>query len=131
MMEEQKILIVDDDEGVRDMLADFFRVLGYQPVIACNGEEALNLLEQHDVLLVISDIKMPVMDGIEMLKRIRKKRGDLDVILITGYGPDYSWDSVKKAGASDYVSKPFSIDVIEKKVKSLIDKKTGRRVDAR
>ena len=131
MMEKQKILIVDDDEGVRDMLADFFRTLGYQPVLACNGREALSLLEQHDVLLVISDIKMPVMDGIEMLRRIKKKRGDLDVILITGYGPDYSWDSVKKAGASDYVSKPFSIDVIEKKVRSLIDKKTGRRVDAR
>jgi DNA-binding NtrC family response regulator len=66
-----------------------------------------------------------------MLKRIKKKRDDLDVILITGYGPNYSWDSVKKAGASDYVSKPFSIDVIEKKVRSLIDKKAGGRVDAR
>jgi len=130
-MDKQKILIVDDDEGVRDMLADFFGVLGYEPILACNGREALHLLEQHDVVLVLSDIKMPVMDGIEMLKRIKRRWGDLDVILITGYGPDYSWESVKEAGAADYVSKPFNIDVIERKVRSLIDKKVGASVNAR
>jgi two-component system response regulator (stage 0 sporulation protein F) len=129
-MDKQKILIVDDDEGVRDMLADFFGVLGYDPILACNGREALQLLEQNDVVLVLSDIKMPVMDGIEMLKRIKKRWGDLDVILITGYGPDYSWESVKKAGAADYVSKPFNIDVIERKVRSLIDKKVSEGVNA-
>lgn len=129
-MGKEKILIVDDDEGVREMLADFFDVLGYQSIVASNGQEGLGMLDQHDVSLVISDIKMPVMDGIEMLKRIKKKRADLDVIMITGYGPEYSWKSVKEAGAADYVSKPFNIDVIEKKVRSLMDKRATQRGDA-
>lgn len=122
-MEKESILVVDDDDGVREMLADFFEVLGYQAIVASNGREALNLLEEHPVSLVISDIKMPVMDGIEMLRRIKTKHSDLDVILITGYEPDYSRNSVREAGASDYISKPFNIDVIEKKVRAIMDRK--------
>lgn len=129
-MGKENILIVDDDDGVREMLADFFGVLGYHSIVACNGREALSLLEKHEVSLVISDIKMPVMDGIEMLKKIKKDHADLDVILITGYEPDYSRDSVKQAGASDYLCKPFNIDVIEKKVRSLMGKRNARRTDA-
>jgi len=129
-MAKERILIVDDDEGVREMLADFFEVLGYQSLVACNGREALRQLEKQEVSLVISDIKMPVMDGIEMLKKIKKKHPDLDVILITGYEPDYSWSSVMEAGASDYVSKPFNIDTIERKVRSLMDKRNISRADA-
>jgi len=129
-MNEEKILIVDDDDGVRGMLADFFNLLGYQAVVASNGSEALELLRKTQVSLVISDIKMPVMDGIELLKKIKKDHADLDVILITGYEPDYSRRSVKEAGASDYLSKPFNIDAIERKVRSLIDKRSERRVNA-
>jgi len=129
-MAKEKILIVDDDDGVREMLAEFFDVLGFQAVVACNGEEALALLEKHEVSIVISDIKMPVMDGIEMLKRIKKERADLDVILITGYEPDYSRNLVKEAGASDYVCKPFNIDVIERKVRSLMEKRNERGTNA-
>jgi DNA-binding response OmpR family regulator len=128
-MGEEKILIVDDDEGVREMLADFFGVLGYTAIVAGDGREALGLLEKHKVSLVISDIKMPVMNGIEMMKKIKEKHPDLDVILITGYEPDYSWHSVRKAGASDYVCKPFTIDVIEKKVRVLLDRRNERRID--
>ncbi|MBW2056204.1 MAG: response regulator [Deltaproteobacteria bacterium] len=130
-MGREKILIVDDDDGVREMLAEFFGVLGYPSIVACNGREALGLLETQEVALVISDIKMPVMDGIEMLKRIKEAHADLDVILITGYESDYSRRSVREAGASDYLCKPFNIDVIEKKVKSLMDKRSARRGDAR
>ena len=129
-MANENILIVDDDDGVREMLAEFFDVLGFQAVVACNGEEALALLEKHEVSIVISDIKMPVMDGIEMLKRIKKERADLDVILITGYEPDYSRNLVKEAGASDYVCKPFNIDVIERKVRSLMEKRNERGTNA-
>lgn len=125
-MGKGRILIVDDDDGVREMLADFFGVIGYQSIVAANGREALGLLEQQDVSLVISDIKMPVMDGIQMLKKIKKEHPDLDVILITGYEPDYSRDSVKEAGASDYICKPFNIEVIERKVRSLMDKRNAR-----
>lgn len=119
---KEKILIVDDDEGVREMLADLFGALDYRPIVACNGREAISLLEKQEVSLVISDIKMPVMDGIEMLKQIKARYPHLGVILITGYKPDYSWNEVMKAGASDYITKPFNIDLIEKKVRAYFEK---------
>ncbi len=120
-MKKQKILIVDDEDGMREMLADLFRALGYQPIVACNGSEALSLLEKNKVALVISDIKMPVMDGIEMMRKVKAKYPDLAVILMTGYKPDYSWKEVMKAGASDYITKPFSIEMIEKKVRACLE----------
>ena len=117
-----KILIVDDDEGVREMLADLLGAFGYQTIVACNGREALSLLKKHEVSLVISDIKMPVMDGIEMVKQIKARYPHLGVILVTGYKPDYSWNEVMRAGASDYVTKPFDINMIEKKVRAYFEK---------
>ena len=129
-MEKEKILIVDDDDGVREMLADFFEVLGFRSIVASNGREALDILDKHQVSLVISDIKMPVMDGIEMLRRIKKRHTDLDVILITGYEPDYSRNSVKEAGASDYIAKPFNIDLIERKVRLIMGRRNEGRANA-
>ncbi len=121
-MTQIRILIVDDDESVREMLADLFRLLGYESIVAQNGREALTLLEQYDVSLVISDIKMPIMNGIEMTKQVKAKYPELGVMLISGYRPNYSWDEVMKAGASDYITKPFSIDAIEKKIRAYFDK---------
>jgi CheY-like chemotaxis protein len=125
-MAGEKILIVDDDEGIREMLADLMEVLGYRSVVAGNGKEGLARLEKEKVSLVISDIKMPVMDGIEMMKKIKENFSDLEVLLITGYEADYSREEVKEAGAADYIYKPFNIDVIEKKIKSLLEKRDGR-----
>ncbi len=119
---KEKILVVDDDEGVRNMLADLIGVFGYQPIVASNGRDALSLLEKHEVALIISDIKMPVMDGIEMLKQAKARYPNLGVILITGYRPEYSWNEVMKAGASGYITKPFDIDTIEKKVRAYFEK---------
>jgi DNA-binding NtrC family response regulator len=124
-MGKKRILIVDDEESVREMLADLFGILGYEPIVARNGKEALNLLEKQQVSLVISDIKMPIMDGIEMVRQVRERYPSLDVILITGYKPDYSWKEVMKAGACDYITKPFDIDTIEKKVKACLESKLG------
>jgi DNA-binding NtrC family response regulator len=121
-MGKEKILIVDDDESVREVLSDLFRVLGYRSIVASNGREGLRLLEEHQVSLVISDIRMPVMDGIEMAKHVKARYPKLGVILISGYKPDYSWKEVMKAGASDYITKPFDIDMIERKVKAYLEK---------
>ena len=71
MKPPKRVLIVDDEEGVRGMLADFFDTLGYQSISARNGREALDLIEKRHVSLVISDIKMPIMDGMELLRRIK------------------------------------------------------------
>ncbi len=121
-MGQKKILIVDDEESVRETLADFFRLLGYQSIVAKNGREALDLLEKQEVSLVISDIKMPVMDGIEMTKQVKSKYPHLGVMLISGYKPEYSWDEIVKAGASDFITKPFNIEMIEKKIRAYFEK---------
>ncbi len=117
-MSAGKILIVDDDESVREMLAEFLGHLGYQSIVAPNGREALDLLERDHVSLVISDIKMPVMDGIEMVKQIKARYPDVEVILITGFRSDFSWNQAMKLGACDYITKPFNIDLIERKVRA-------------
>jgi DNA-binding NtrC family response regulator len=126
-MSKEKILIVDDDDGVREILADFLDVLGYQSVGACDGRDALNLLKKHQISLVISDIKMPGMDGHEMVEKIKRERADIDVILITGLEPHSSHSSLKEAFTWAYLSKPFNIDTIEKKVRSVMDKRNELR----
>lgn len=126
-----KVLIVDDDKWVRETLAEFFDVLGYQPFVAINGAEGLAYLETEQMNLVIADIKMPIMDGIEMTRRIKEKHPSLDVILISGYQPDTSWDDLMKSGASDYITKPFSIDMIERKVRNLIERRAGQKTNGK
>jgi len=80
-----QILIVDDELEIREMLTRHFRLLGYQVATAENGEEALAFLGEHKVDVVISDIRMPVMDGVALLKRIRNEYPMIRVVMITGY----------------------------------------------
>lgn len=128
-MIREKVLIVDDDKWVRETLAEFIDLLGYQPIVATDGAEGLACLETEQVSLVIADIKMPAMDGIEMMKRIKEKYPDLHVILVSGYQPDTSWDDLMKSGASDYITKPFNIDMIERKVRNLIERRAGQETN--
>ena len=102
------ILVVDDEEPIRRMLEYALREGGYRCSLAANGEEALQVLETEDVDVVISDIAMPKMDGIELTERIRKHYGP-DVILMTGYFRDFTYGKAIASGASDFLQKPFDI----------------------
>jgi DNA-binding NtrC family response regulator len=128
-MTKEKVLIVDDDRLVRETLAELLVLLGYQPLVATNASEGLACLGREQVGLAIVDIKMPVMDGIEMMKRVKQRSPDLDVILMSGYQPDSSWDALMEAGASDYIMKPFNINIIEKKLQNLMERRTGQKTD--
>lgn len=106
---EAHILIVDDDVAIRDSMHEFVEISGYLSSTAASAEEALEALEKQSVDVVITDIMLPGMDGLELTDRIRKKY-DIDVIVMTGYSGDYSYEEAISKGASDFVFKPVRFE---------------------
>jgi len=106
--DQNHILVVDDEKSLRHMLQCVIMDAGYDCSIAENGEEALNFLEKNKVDVVITDIDMPNLDGIELTRIIREKY-DSDVIVMTGYAKDMSYENVIEKGARDFIQKPFSL----------------------
>jgi two-component system cell cycle response regulator len=106
----KRILLVDDESGLRRTLRDFVKSLGYSCAEADSGRRALELLRRRYFPIVISDIVMPEMDGLELLHLIKKKYSDVDVLIITGYRGKYSPLKIVQAGASDFLEKPFSLE---------------------
>lgn len=101
------ILIVDDDEEIRKTLRYFFSFHGYDVITASCGKEALAIAEREKLYIVLLDIRMPDLDGVEVLSRIREKDFSVQVITMTGYS---TFDTTLRAlekGAADYILKPF------------------------
>ncbi|MCK4764089.1 MAG: sigma-54-dependent Fis family transcriptional regulator [Candidatus Aminicenantes bacterium] len=108
-----RILVVDDDASVRDMLSIVLKRAGYDVVCAESGESALNTLKKESFELVISDIKMPGVSGIELLKKIKSIDAELPVIMITAFASANDAVEAMKLGAADYITKPFNIDELK------------------
>ena len=115
-----KILAVDDNEQIREILAEMLSRFGFACSTASNGREALDLMSRDDFFLVLTDMRMPEMDGIELLREIKKHYPDTDVISVTGYDANYTFTDVIKAGASDFILKPFAEDEVEAKINRVI-----------
>lgn len=112
-MDFKKLLLVDDEEGVRRFLGLSLMELGYEVETAENGQAALDLFDDFNPDIVFTDIKMPVMDGIVLLKRIKEISPDTEVVMITGHGDlDLAIESLK-FDASDFITKPINNDVLE------------------
>ncbi|MGE4193807.1 MAG: response regulator [Pseudodesulfovibrio sp.] len=112
-MDFKRLLLVDDEEGVRRFLGLSLMDLGYEVETAANGREALDMFDGFRPNIVFTDIKMPVMDGIELLKAIKEKSPDTEVVMITGHGDmDLAIESLK-FDASDFITKPINNDVLE------------------
>lgn len=110
----QTILIVDDEKMVRELLRTTLEREGYNTVVVQSGEDALQMLEAHHIDAVISDIQMEEMDGLELLKMIRSKHGELPVMMITGHGNKYNKADLSMAGADGYITKPFkNLEILE------------------
>jgi signal transduction histidine kinase len=109
----EKILLVDDEEGIRKVLGISLADCGYQVWTAENGEEALKLFSEVQPAIVLTDIKMPGMDGIQLLQRIKTVSPDTEVIMITGHGEmDLAIRSLKHE-ATDFITKPIHDEVLE------------------
>ena len=106
------VLIVDDDDGMRHMLTVILKDRGYEARGVPGGEEALKELEARDYDVVLSDVRMPKMDGIALLKEIRKRWPDLTVVVMSAYGTTDTAIAAMKEGAYDYISKPFKPDEV-------------------
>ena len=105
-----KILIVDDESGILYFIQNMFLADGYEVVIARNGEEAIESVKKDMVDLVITDLRMPRMDGMQLLREL--KRGlapSLPVIMLTAYASDETAIEAKKLGAFTYMAKPFNV----------------------
>ncbi|NOY87538.1 MAG: sigma-54-dependent Fis family transcriptional regulator [Deltaproteobacteria bacterium] len=109
----RKILIVDDEPGMRSLLTKVMEKVGHYAAAVPGGDEALGLIEREEWHLVIADIDMPGMDGIELLKRIRTMDRVLPVIMITAYATVESAIEAMKLGAFDYITKPFQMDELK------------------
>lgn len=110
---DKKILLVDDEEGIRKVLGISLSDMGYDVVTAENGEEALSIFKEISPPIVLTDIKMPGMDGVALLCRIKEESPDTEVIMITGHGDiDIAIKSLKYE-ATDFVTKPINGDVLE------------------
>lgn len=116
------ILIVEDEMCQREMLVDYFKQDGYQMYTASNGKEALEIIGKEELDLVVSDIQMPKMDGLELVCELSRTRSDLPVILITGYGTTNMVIEAMKNGAADFLLKPIDIKKLARTIKENIDK---------
>lgn len=118
MPDPKKILVVDDEEVMREFLLEVFS--SQDPIGAHNGETALELIHQNPVGLVITDLKMPGMDGLTLLKRIKEHDKAIKVIVVTGYASLQTASECIQAGAADFLKKPFSIAQIRAAVQNAL-----------
>ncbi|MCK4301663.1 MAG: response regulator [candidate division Zixibacteria bacterium] len=117
-METPSILVVDDELLIRDLLYDFFNGQGWQITVAENGEKALEVLREKKVDLVLTDLRMPEMDGMALTSRVRESYPDMPVVIMTGYPSVESAVAALRSKVADYVTKPFNINELYKTVES-------------
>jgi len=123
----QKVLVVDDEQQVCDFLAEALTFLGHSVVTAANGREALNKLDTENFSLIIADMDMPVMDGMELIRNIVSNNSRApDIIAITGHSMRYKYTDVVAAGAVDFITKPFTLNELEAKVNRIVRERQMR-----
>ena len=120
-MKKVKILVVDDEAIVRESLSDWLKDVGYQVFTAENGHKALEVIETEKPSIMIADLVMPGMDGIELMKRAKGQQPKIEVIIITAYASIPTAINAMKEGAYDYIEKPFCPEKAEFLVKNLAE----------
>ncbi len=118
-----QILVVDDEQSMREFLDIMLRKEGYEVSLAPNGEEVLKLTEKDIFDLILLDIRMPKMDGITVLKKVKADSPETSVIMITAYASADSAIKAMKEGAYDYITKPFKVDEIKLIIRNALEKK--------
>ena len=115
-----KILLVDDDQSILEILADLMAIFGHDYVTAQNGVEAIEKLKHNFFDIVLTDMIMPDIDGMELLRHIKRNYPNIKVMVVTGYERAFTYTDVIRAGASDFISKPFNTDELEAKINRLV-----------
>lgn len=120
------MLSVDDDGELRELLHELICQMGHASVTAADGIDALEKMEEKQFDIVITDINMPRLNGVGLIKRITSDFSDTDVIAITGYQTEYNYTDIIALGASDFISKPINIDEFEAKIKRIVRERNMR-----
>ena len=122
-MEKIKILLVDDEKEFVETLSERIRMRDHNSEVALDGEQALKKIDSEIPDVVVLDLKMPGIDGMEVLRRIRKAYPKVQVIMLTGHGSDKDEKEARKLGVFDYLQKPVDMETLMKKIKSAYKKK--------
>ncbi len=122
-MKKLKVLLVDDEEQFVETLADRLEMRDLDATVAHDGEEALSAVKEQEPDVIVLDLKMPGMDGIEVLKRVRKAYPSVEVIILTGHGSEKDEEAARRLGAFDYVKKPVDLDTLVPRIRNAFKKR--------
>src|SRR3990172_2518695 len=123
---QETVLLVDDDDDIRTIIKDRLENLGYHVMTAGNGQEALRAIDSHEPDIMILDLQMPIMYGMEVISRL-KDNPQLPIIVLTAFGTIENAVAAMKAGAFDFVTKPFTPDHLDIVIKKALDYRALRR----
>jgi len=126
MLSQPKVLIVDDEERFRTIMCKLLTVKGLNANTAGSGREALEKLKDNAYDVMILDVKMPDMGGVQVLSEVKKLDPSIEVIIMTGYASIDTAREIMKLGAYDYLLKPYDIDYLLEKIESAYDRKASR-----
>jgi diguanylate cyclase (GGDEF)-like protein len=118
--ESEFVLVVDDEEFVSGPIVEMLRHLGFQAESVTNGHDALKALEKKPYTFLLTDIKMPDMNGLELIERTKDAYPQVSTVAMTGYYKEYNYVEVVNSGASDFINKPFGIEELEAKIRRAI-----------
>ena len=115
------ILLVDDEANLRTVFSDVLKRAGYRVKAVEDGHEAIKEVEQNTYNLALVDLRMPKMDGIEVLENIKKRKPEIPVIIYTGYGSVTTAVEAMRKGAVDYLNKPFSAEELKLSIRKALE----------
>ena len=120
----RRLLVVDDEEVIREACQRILTRAGYTVETAVDGQKAVESLRRTDFDLVLLDIKMPVMDGMQVMDVLRKEQPDVKIVVITGHGTVHTAVQAHRAGAANFLAKPFSPSELRQAVRFALDPQT-------
>ena len=124
---KESILVVDDDQRVCEVLKELFGAMQFPTTSSLSGEEALRMLKEKQYTFLLADMKMPQMDGLELIRRTRENFPSVSVVAMTGYTDEYRYVDIINAGANDFVKKPIDIAELEAKIVRCISERDLRK----
>lgn len=125
-----KVLLIDDEVALANTLAQRLKMRDFKVGTAYDGEQALSKLKEEEPDVVVLDLKMPGMHGMEVLREIKKTHPDIQVIILTGHGTDKDEEDAKRLGGFDFLKKPADIETLEHKIKAAFKEKMERTLSA-